>query len=129
MKKLAVTDRSLCKNCLSCELACSQAFYKTYGDSTTCIKIDTKKDNSILVKVCNQCGLCAKKCPTGAITQNAKGVYMINKKLCTGCLTCVDVCPKNVMAKVEERPVPSKCISCGICVDACPMGILEIQEA
>ena len=53
---------------------------------------------------------------------------MINKKLCTGCMTCVDVCPKGIIAKVEEKPVPSKCIACGICVDACPMGIIEIKE-
>ncbi|MEG1311949.1 MAG: 4Fe-4S binding protein [Romboutsia sp.] len=128
MKKLAVTDRSLCQNCLTCELACSNAFYKTYGYSTTCIKIDTKKDNSIMVKACNQCGLCAKKCPEGAIKQNTKGVYMINKKLCNDCLTCVDACPKDVIAKLEGKSTPSKCIACGICVDACPMGILEIQE-
>ncbi|RDY23329.1 4Fe-4S dicluster domain-containing protein [Romboutsia maritimum] len=129
MKKLVVTDRSQCQACLSCEIACSEAFYKMYNNfDTPCIRIDVKKDNSLNVKACNQCGVCAKKCPEGAIKQNAKGVYMINKKLCTGCLTCVDACPKGIIAKVEDKPTPSKCIACGICVDACPMGILEIQE-
>ena len=128
MKKLVVKDKSLCQSCLTCEIACSEAFYKTYADGTSCIKIGTKKDDSLDVKVCNQCGLCAKKCPEGAIKENTKGVYMINKKLCTGCMTCAEACPKGIIAKVEEKPVPSKCISCGICVDACPMGIIEIKE-
>ncbi len=128
MKKLVVTDRTLCQDCLACEMSCSEAFYKSYGLHTSCIEIDTKKDNSINVKVCNQCSLCAKKCPQEAITQNAKGVYMINKKKCDGCLTCVEACPKGVIATVEGKPTPSKCIACGICVKACPMDILAIQE-
>ncbi|MDB8800982.1 4Fe-4S binding protein [Romboutsia sp. 1001216sp1] len=128
MKKLVVTDRSLCQNCLACEMTCSNAFYKHYGLNTPCIKIGLKKDDSLDVKACNQCGLCAKKCPQEAITQNSKGVYMINKKKCNGCLTCVDACPKGIIAKVDDKPVPSKCIACGLCVDACPMGILEIKE-
>ena len=53
---------------------------------------------------------------------------MINKKKCNGCLTCVDACPKGIIAKVDDKPVPSKCIACGLCVDACPMGILKIKE-
>ncbi|MBV7275216.1 4Fe-4S binding protein [Clostridiaceae bacterium UIB06] len=126
MKKLVVSDSSLCMNCLSCEIACSEAFYKTYGNP--CIKIDVKKDNSPNVKACNQCGLCAKKCPEGAIKQNAKGIYMIDKKACTGCLKCVEACPKGIIVKAEDKPNPSKCIACGICVKVCPMGILEIQE-
>ena len=53
---------------------------------------------------------------------------MINKKLCTGCMTCVQVCPKGIIAKVEEKETPSKCIACGKCVDVCPEEILSIQE-
>ena len=54
---------------------------------------------------------------------------MINKKLCTGCGECVEVCPMKVMVKVTRDLVfASKCIACGICAKACPMDILEIQE-
>ncbi|WP_195251747.1 4Fe-4S binding protein [Romboutsia sp. 1001713B170207_170306_H8] len=128
MKKLVVTDRLKCQSCLSCEIACSEAFYKNYTEETSCIRIGNKKDDSIDVKVCNQCGVCANKCPEGAIKENSKGVYMINKKLCTGCMTCVQVCPKGIIAKVEEKETPSKCIACGKCVDVCPEEILSIQE-
>ena len=30
MKKLIVTDKTACKACLQCEVACSTAFYKVY---------------------------------------------------------------------------------------------------
>ena len=40
-----------------------------------------------------QCGKCAEACPEGAITQNPKGVYIINKKKCTGCGACAKACP------------------------------------
>lgn len=58
MKKLVVTDKSLCQACLSCELACSEAFYKTKGFS--CISIGVNKKDVLDVKACNQCGVCAK---------------------------------------------------------------------
>ena len=51
---------------------------------------------------CPQCGKCAEACPEGAITQNAKGVYMINKKKCTGCGACAKACPMDVLEVVEE---------------------------
>ena len=53
---------------------------------------------------------------------------MINKKLCTGCGKCVEVCPFGVMVKAPEAPTTSKCIACGICAKACPMEILEVVE-
>ncbi|MCQ2508633.1 MAG: 4Fe-4S binding protein, partial [Dorea sp.] len=83
------------------------------------------KDLEPKTNVCLQCGKCMKVCEAGAITQNAKGVYMINKKLCTGCGKCAEVCPTQVMVTGE---ITSKCIACGICAKVCPMGILEVQE-
>ena len=77
---------------------------------------------------CVQCGKCPSVCEAGASTKNAKGVYMINKKLCTGCGKCVEVCPFGVMVKAPEAPTTSKCIACGICAKACPMEILEVVE-
>ncbi|MBQ6469476.1 MAG: 4Fe-4S binding protein [Lachnospiraceae bacterium] len=128
MKKLIVTDKTACAACLSCEEACSMAFYKVFDPDKSCIRIVAGKDNEPKVNVCLQCGKCARTCKQGAIKQNAKGTYVIDKKLCTGCGECVEVCPMHVMVKAPESPVTSKCIACGICAKACPMGILEVIE-
>ena len=53
---------------------------------------------------------------------------MINKKKCTHCGKCVEVCPTGVMVKVSEEAAPSKCIACGICAKACPMDVLEVVD-
>ena len=77
---------------------------------------------------CIMCGKCARVCPEEAISQNAKGVYMIDKKKCVGCGKCVEACPMHVMVLSPEVGKASKCIACGICAKACPMGILSAEE-
>ena len=129
MKKLAVKKDSTCMACLACVSACSNAFYKdikNFDETKSSIQI-VSRNGEAKPAVCVQCGKCAKSCEAGAITQNAKGVYIINKKLCTQCGKCVDVCPFHVIVKAEGVAA-SKCIACGICVKACPVEILEIVE-
>ncbi|MFI3313918.1 MAG: 4Fe-4S binding protein [Eubacteriales bacterium] len=127
MKKLTVKKGSTCMACLACVRACSEAFYKEFDEEKSCIQLVEKKD-TVRPMTCVQCGKCAKVCEAGAITQNAKGVYMINKKLCTQCGKCKEVCPFHVMVQVAESPA-TKCIACGICVKACPMDVLEVVES
>ncbi len=129
MKKLKITAPAECASCLSCEIACSEAFYKQYHPDLSCIRIVNKGDNTPKIKSCVMCGKCARVCEQGAITQNAKGVYMIDKKKCIGCGKCVEACPMQVMVMPEGADHPSKCIACGICAKACPMGILTVEEA
>jgi len=127
MKKLTVKKGGKCMACLACVRACSEAFYKVFDPDKSCIKI-VDKDGEPKPNVCVQCGKCAKNCEAGAITQNAKGTYTIDKKKCTGCGKCVEVCPFHLIVKAEDSPVSSKCIACGICAKACPMDILEVVE-
>ena len=128
MKKLTVKKGIECQACLACVQACSLAFYKEFHQDKACIRIG-EKNGVVKPAVCIQCGKCAKVCEQGAITQNPKGVYMVNKKLCIGCGKCVEVCPFGVMVKAEESPAASKCIACGICAKACPMEMLEVVES
>ena len=130
MKKLVVAKKDACMACKECEIACSEAFYKEFDDTKSCIQIGVKKDGETpKPMVCVQCGKCAEACPEGAITQNAKGVYMINKKKCVGCGKCVEACPFGLVVKADDKEYASKCIACGSCVKACPMEVLEIKEA
>ena len=128
MKRVNVVKKDACMACKACEIACSEAFYKEFNPDYSCIHIETAKDGVSPKPVhCVQCGKCAKACPEGAITQNAKGVYMINKKKCVGCGKCAEACPFGVIVKKEGAETATKCIACGICVKACPMEILEIK--
>ena len=127
MKKLTVKKGATCMACLECVRACSMSFYKVFDPGKSCIQIVEKK-SGVKPMTCVQCGKCAQACEAGAITQNAKGVYMVNKKLCTGCGKCVEACPFGLAVKAEDSPVSSKCIACGICAKACPMDVLEVVE-
>ena len=128
MKKLVVSKENPCKACLSCVIACSQAFYKKFDPDLSCIRITAKADGEPKVNACIMCGKCARTCPEQAISQNAKGVYVIDKKKCVGCGKCVEACPMHVMVLSPEVGKASKCIACGICAKACPMEILSVEE-
>lgn len=44
-----------------------------------------------VTKACTRCGLCASKCPVGAIDKNNPAE--VNKKVCISCMRCIKVCP------------------------------------
>jgi NAD-dependent dihydropyrimidine dehydrogenase PreA subunit len=60
-------------------------------------------------------------------------VIVINKDLCNGCNTCVDVCRLDVMLPNPEKgkpPLvmyPDECWFCGCCMSDCPAGALVIE--
>lgn len=128
MKKLVAANKDACMACLQCTTACSTAYYKRDDVTVSMVQIGAKKDGEPKVVACPQCGKCAEACEAGAIKQNAKGVYMVNKKVCTGCGKCVEACPFGLMVKDESSETATKCIACGICAKACPMEVLEIKE-
>ena len=128
MKKLVVAKKDQCMACLQCQVACASAYYKRDDTTVAYLKIGAKKDGEPKPVACPQCGKCAEACEAGAITQNKKGVYTVDKKKCTGCGKCVEACPYGLSVKAEDKEVAGKCIACGICVKACPMEVLEIRE-
>lgn len=131
MKRLEKNE-ALCIGCRQCEAACAKAYYKTEDSAYACIRIeDGNQENEeaqFTIHICNQCGKCSEVCNTCVIRQNPKGVYMIQKKECVGCLMCVGYCPEQVMVQSDDREEPSKCIACGICTKVCPTGAIRIVE-
>jgi formate hydrogenlyase subunit 6/NADH:ubiquinone oxidoreductase subunit I len=57
---------------------------------------------------CVFCSVCAKKCPTGAITVNrAKKQWSIDRLLCISCNACADACPKDSLTLRPEHSKPT----------------------
>ena len=67
---------------------CSMVSNKTGGWSTFVPKVDPEK--------CIACGMCAKVCPEGIISEkkkNNKKYYQADNDYCKGCGICATECP------------------------------------
>jgi NAD-dependent dihydropyrimidine dehydrogenase PreA subunit len=55
---------------------------------------------------------------------------IVDMDKCSGCGTCVDVCPTSVYElKGDKTSVvnPDECIECMACEDQCPEGAIKIE--
>ena len=55
-------------------------------------------------ELCGGCTVCAKNCPSDAITGEPKGIYTIDQKKCTKCGICFTVCPPKFKAVKKVSP-------------------------
>ena len=77
---------------------------------------------------CDQCDVCADNCPEDAIHLK-DGAFLVDTDACTGCLTCVEVCPHHVMFEQKNSDIPVKCNLCGECAQTCPRNaIVWVEE-
>jgi len=54
----------------------------------------------------------------------------INAETCTGCATCVDICPVEAITMKDDKAViaDDDCVDCGTCVDECPVEAISMDD-
>ncbi len=53
----------------------------------------------------------------------------IDHNLCTGCHRCVDACPTQALAQIDDKALlyyPDRCTYCTACEDVCPENAIEL---
>jgi len=123
-------DYTKCIACGACMTACSTTYFKRDDPELSCIRIDAAGEGAQpRIRVCDQtCRLCVAECPVQALSVTSKGVVVLDRRLCIGCLACVAVCPIGAMMHSPGLHNPFKCIACGICAGKCPSGAIAIVE-
>lgn len=79
---------------------------------------------TVFFKGCNlRCKWCA-----NPESQQMTSQLTLDKNKCTGCGTCVAVCPQNARSMEEfPRVDTALCHSCGVCVESCPNGAIAME--
>lgn len=68
------------------------------------------------IDVCIFCGLCARKCPTGAIAVDRKEKsWAISRFSCIQCGSCVESCPKKCLSMKQTYTEPATEKSTEVC--------------
>ena len=94
------------------------------------------RESSLETSICNCCKDC---CDTFNLWRNGTlpminstfHLSMIDTDTCTGCGTCVDLCPTDAITlENDEYAVRQEksCIGCGVCARFCPEIAISLQE-
>ena len=57
--------------------------------------------------------------------------FVVDESKCTGCLTCVESCPNEVLESKDGQPHAvrqDECEGCEVCVAVCEQEAIEIEE-
>ena len=105
--KLSEVDPDRCISCGACITTCPKKIIERIPASApvycACSSKCKGKDVMNACKVgCIACGMCAKKCPHGAITM-VDNLPVFDYSKCTGCKTCVNVCPRHIIMDREAK--------------------------
>jgi ferredoxin len=118
-----------CSGCGTCRLACALANFNEVRPARALLNIEGRfpAPGDYRIHLCDECGACAESCPEQAIEQ-MDGVYRLIPERCSGCMICVDACPRGVMMVHPGVNTPAKCSLCGECAGICPRGAIVMGE-
>ncbi len=99
--RLAQVDPDRCISCGACISTCPKNIIERIPSSApvfvACSSKCKGKEVMGVCKVgCIACGICARSCPHGAIRME-NNLPIIDYSKCTGCLTCVNKCPRHII--------------------------------
>jgi tetrathionate reductase subunit B len=154
--KSFVIDIAKCNGCYNCQIACKEEhvgndwtpYAKPQPDTGQFwMKMHEKVRGSVpKVKVtyvptpCMHCAdaRCIASCAPGAIYRRDDGLVLIDPVKCTGCVSCLDVCPYGSIYFNRDMNLAQKCTGCAHlldrgwkeprCADVCPTGAIRFGE-
>ena len=133
MEKFLYAIPNRCSGCNRCTYACSAAREGMFRPALARIKITNFPEEGYAVpNICFQCPKpdCLKACPCEAISQNERGIVVIDTTRCDGCGNCVTACPYGMIEQYRSN-IAYKCDLCGgapVCVAECHYGALVFKK-
>jgi anaerobic dimethyl sulfoxide reductase subunit B len=143
-------DATACTGCKACQIACqdknqlsTDVLWRrviSYSGGGWNVQEGFWFPNNVfsyaVSTACNHCQdpICAKVCPTTAISKRDDGVVLIDANKCIGCRYCQWACPYGAPRFDSDAGVMTKCTFCEdllakggnpACVDACVMRALD----
>jgi len=146
MRRIYVREE-VCIGCGLCRVYCQtehsrskdiiKAFKRESPRPLPRIRVERNGETCFSIQ-CRHCDdpVCVYSCLTGAMSKDpANGTVTIDADRCTGCWTCILVCPYGALTRDVNRKVVAKCDLCPdhevpVCVANCPNEalVLTVEE-